>query len=421
MTEQCQIDIRPQESLADGPMTAATVRGLAPGTKIILRARTRDEAGVDWASWGTFLSDQTGAIDVSKQAPSPGTFAVPDPSALLWSMRPAGDVDRPVPLFEKNTAAPLEIEVSAEADGTTLSRTTIRRIFSLPEGRVVREPIDRGGVTGALFLPAGKGPYPAIICLSGSGGGFSEPRAALLAARGYAALALGYFNAGSLPKELQEIPVEFLERGIGWLEKHPSVDCSRLAVYGFSKGGELALLLGSLYPRIKAVAAVSGSSYVWQGLNFRRPSSSWARGGKEIPFLRMKVPLATMFKLLRGKTVAFRESYERGLRAAGGGGEAAIRVEKINGPVFLVAGTDDQVWPASDFADMIAEQLKKQGNRHPVEYLREEGAGHLVGLPYFPAAQVCRNLIFTSSAVDKSSLALIKAWDAMIVFLGKYL
>ncbi len=402
-------------------MTAVTVRGLTPSRKITLRARTRDEAGVDWVSWGTFLSDSSGSIDVSKQAPSAGTFAVPDPSALLWSMRPDGDQAQPVPLFEKSTVAPLEVEVSVEADGETLSRATIRRIFCPPESALVREPIDRDGVTGVLFLPTGKGPHPAVICLSGSGGGFSEPRAALLAARGYAAFALAYFNAGSLPKELQEIPLEFLERGIVWLKKHPGVDCNRLAVYGFSKGGELALLLGSLYPRIKAVAAVSGSSYVWQGLNFRRPSSSWTQGGKPIPFLRMKVPVTTMFQLFRGKTVAFRESYERGLRSAGGGGEATIRVENINGPSFLVAGTDDQVWPASDFADMIVSRLQQSGQRHPCEYIKEEGAGHLVGLPYLPAAQICRNLIFTSSAVENSSLALIKAWDAMIAFFGKHL
>jgi len=69
---------------------------------------------------------------------------------------------------------------------------------------------------------------------------------------------------GSLPKELYEIPVEFFERGLSWLEKHGSVDCERIAVYGYSKGGELSLLLGSLYSPIKAVAAFSGSSLVWQ-------------------------------------------------------------------------------------------------------------------------------------------------------------
>lgn len=415
------LEIRSEESLADRPLESVIARGLEPGGRVTLRARTRDEAGVEWASRGVFRADSSGTVDLSRQAPAEGTFAASDPSALLWAMRPDGDPSRPVPLFEKNTAAPLEVEVSVESGGGTLARAGVRRHFLPPGGSVRREAVDREGFAGALFLPAGKGPFPVVICLSGSGGGFSEPRAALLASRGYAAFALAYFNAGSLPRVLREVPLEFLEKGLGWLEGRSEVDSRRLAVYGFSKGGELALLLGSLYPRIRAVAAVSGAAHVWQGLDFRRPGSSWSRVGKPLPFLRMKVPLLTMFNLMRGRPVAFRESYERGLRCARDPLPALIPVEKIAGPVFLVAGTDDRVWPSAEYSDAIAERLERRGEGRVCEYLREEGAGHLVGLPYFPAAEVCRNLVFASSDLETSSRALIRAWDGMLAFLAKNL
>lgn len=421
MNDKCQIDIRPLESLADQPLTTVKISGLPPDHEAAVRAKAQDEEGVIWMSWGTFKSDESGSIDISKQAPLSGTFTKPDPSAILWSMRPGGDTTKTVPMFAKKTAAPLNIEVTVEINEEKFAKSTVKRIFSSQETRVIREPVDQEGVIGALFYPASKGPHPAVICLSGSGGGLNEPRASLLAAHGYAAFALGYFGVGSLPKELYEIPVEFFERGLSWLEKHESVDCERIAVYGYSKGGELSLLLGSLYSRIKAVAAFSGSSLVWQGLRFRRPSSSWTQEGKILPYVPMKVSLYTMFRLFRGKPVAFRESYEKGLRSAKNVAASAIRVEQINGPVFLVAGTDDQVWPAADFADTITERLKQHQHRYPCEYLREEGAGHLVCMPYLPSAEICRNLIFTSSNIELSSIAMVKAWHAMLDFFDKYL
>ncbi|MBM9519863.1 acyl-CoA thioesterase/BAAT N-terminal domain-containing protein [Desulforhopalus vacuolatus] len=421
MSDKCKIVIQPSESLADQPLMTFKICGLTPNHEVAIRARTQDEAGTTWMSWGTFQSDEAGSIDISKQAPLAGTFAIADPSAILWSMRPDGDTTNPVSMFEKKTVTPLSVKVSVEINEETVAQTTIVRIFSSKGTEVIREPVDQEGVTGTLFYPASKGPHPAVICLSGSGGGFNEPRASLLAAHGYAAFALAYFGAGSLPRELHEIPVEFIERGLSWLGQHNSVDCDRIAVYGYSKGGELALLLGSLYSQIKAVAAFSGSSFVWQGLRFGRPGSSWTQGGKTVPYLPMKVPLYTIFKLFLGKTVAFRESYTRGLRASKNLDTAAIRVEQINGPVFLVAGTDDQVWPAADFADTIAERLKQHEHQYPCKYFREKGAGHLVCMPYLPSAEVCRNLIFTSSNIEITSIVMIKTWDAMIDFFEEFL
>ncbi len=417
----CEIHVQPEVSLADRPLTSLRITNLEPHQQITLRAGTRDEAGVSWMSWGAFQSNQSGTVDLSRQSPLAGTLSKADPSAILWSMRPQGDMTRPVPMFEKNGVMPLSIDVSVEKDGKTLGRRTLKRVFHPEEPRVTREHIDREGITGTLFHPEGRGPHPAVIILSGSGGGISEPRAALMAAHGYAAFALAYFGVGSLPKELHEIPVEFIETGLSWLAEHGFVDGDRIGICGYSKGGELALLLGSLYPQIKAVAAFSGSAFVWQGIRFGRPSSSWTQGGQKLPCLPMKMPLSTLFRLLFGKTVAFRESYERGLKASRNVEPALIPVERIKGPIFLAAGTDDQVWPAANFADTIVDRLKQHRHPYPCQYLKEKGAGHLVCMPYLPGAQFSRNLIFTSSDPGLNALAAIKAWDAMVGFFEEFL
>lgn len=418
MNDECKIDIQPKESLADQPLATLKISNLPPHSEFTMRAKTQDEAEITWISWGVFKSDGSGLIDISKQIPLSGTFTVSDPSAILWSMHPNGEMVDPVPKFEKRTVAPLTITISIEKDKEILAQTTIERIFSQTKG-IVREPVDHEGMIGTLFYPENKGPHPVVICLGGSGGGYDETRASLLATHGYAAFALAYFGAGSLPDELSKIPVEFFERAISWLKEHDFVDSNKVAVYGYSKGGELALLLGSLYPQIRAVAAFSGSSFVWQGLKFGRPYSSWTQHEKELPYLPMKVPFFTILKLMFNKKIAFRESYERGVQSLGKSDAAAIRVEQINGPLFLVAGTDDQVWPATDFADIITERLKLSEYRYSYKYFKEEDAGHLVGLPYLPSAEVYKNLIFTSGNNKLSSVAMIKTWNEMIKFFDK--
>ncbi|MBN2585791.1 MAG: acyl-CoA thioesterase/BAAT N-terminal domain-containing protein [Candidatus Fermentibacteraceae bacterium] len=419
--EKTGIDIKPVESLADEPLTRALLSGLPPDTDITVRAAVHDEGSGLWASWGRYRSNGSGIIDLSEQTPSSGTISVADPSALLWSMRPEGDNDATVGMFEKNTLDPLVIEITAEKDGETVAGATITRSFVSRDRSVTREYVDGDGVTGTLFVPEGEGPFPVIVCLSGSGGGINEPRASLLANHGYAAFALAYFGAGSAPRELSEIPLEFFGRGIDWLKKHRSLDMDRLGLHGYSKGGELALLLGLLHPEVKAVAAFSGSAYVWQGLAFRRPAGSWSLGGRSLPYIPMKVPFKSMIRLMTGRKVAFRESYERGLRAVGDPGPFAIEAEKIQGPVLLVAGTDDKVWPSADFADAIVERLKQRDKNDGIVDIREEGAGHLVCLPYLPSAEVCRKLVFTSSDIDRSSRAMIKAWNAMLDLFREHL
>jgi dienelactone hydrolase len=105
--------------------------------------------------------------------------------------------------------------------------------------------------------------------VTGSEGGFrwAGTVAPLLACHGYAALALAYFDyqgMEGLPTSLMEIPLEYFERAIAWMGKQPQVNRDKLAVVGISKGGELALLLGSTFPEIKSVVAYVPSGVVWQ-------------------------------------------------------------------------------------------------------------------------------------------------------------
>src|SRR5436190_8911503 len=124
------------------------------------------------------------------------------------------------------------------------------------------------GIVGE-FHAAGPGRRPAMLVLGGSEGGLTSGAAGarLLAAQGYSALGLAYFQAPGLPSTLENIPLEYFMRAIDWLAQQPSVDPRRIGVLGGSKGAEMALLLASRDRRLKAVVAAAPSSVVWAGVD----------------------------------------------------------------------------------------------------------------------------------------------------------
>ena len=62
--------------------------------------------------------------------------------------------------------------------------------------------------------------------------------------------------------------------------------------------------------------------------------------------------------------------------------EAIIPVEKINGPVLLISGQDDRVWPSSLMSEMVIKRLKEHNHPHFFMHLSYKGAGHNIGVPY---------------------------------------
>jgi acetyl esterase/lipase len=62
---------------------------------------------------------------------------------------------------------------------------------------------------------------------------------------------------------------------------------------------------------------------------------------------------------------------------------AAIFVERIRGPVLLISGEDDRLWPSPVLAEIAAARLA--AHKHAVTHLRYPGAGHMIGPVGLPA------------------------------------
>ncbi len=269
------------------------------------------------------------------------------------------------------------MHLSAEIDGHEVAATDLVRFYLTPHGHW--RPVRDRGLVGTFFEAPGRGRHPALIVFGGSEGGivFSELQAALLASHGYDALALAYFDPTGalpgLPTSLESIPLEYFGTAIDWLGQQRSVDRHRLGVVGASRGGELALLLGTRYPQLKAVVARAPSSVVWSGIpNFTK--AAWTAHERPVPFL---IP-----KFGQGPT-GF-DWYLNALVDPSADPHATIPVERINGPVLLIDGADDQLWPSPQMAARVMERLRRRGHPYHDEQLSYPNTGHVIQFPFEP-------------------------------------
>ena len=302
-----------------------------------------------------------------------------------------------------------------------------RTIADVPDIRVTR--VDANGLVANFYQPVSDTRLPAVIVISGSDGGvetaswFGNP----LARHGYAALALAYFDMHTLPRYLVDIPLEYFKTAIDWLRTNPSVDPRRIAIVGASRGGEAALLAAATYPEISAVAAIVPSHVMWSGIHpdTSVPRAAWSHDGMPLPFLR--------FRYAPGST-SFLEGFVHSLTDQAAVDAALIAVERINGPVLLMSGTDDRVWPSSAMADRAIERLRDHAFAFPYEHVSYEGAGHAVLMPpwvmapsgnQWPPRQ--RELppwagqIQIGGTADANQKARADSWPRLVSFLGSSL
>ncbi len=201
--------------------------------------------------------------------------------------------------------------------------------------------VERDGFHGALYRPAAdRFPGKALIAFSGSDGRF--PLACKLAeifrGAGLTTLALAYWNAPGLPKQIAALPVEAVERPALWLR---SRGCEKVGLWGISKGGELALLAASLMPElISCVVAVSPMDMVCQAIDPGKkkplPGSSWSWRGAQLPYAPFDwSPGRVARDTLRAREPTLRPAYETA--AARPPEDARIPVERIAGPVLLLS------------------------------------------------------------------------------------
>ena len=242
-------------------------------------------------------------------------------------------------------------------------------------------------LVGSFGAP-GDGPLPGVLALGGSDGGIPSYLLDNLVPEGFACLALAYHRglAGAdlgalVPEAMFELPLERVEVGLRWLIDQPNVATTdgRVALVGFSKGAELALLAAATFPDLVGpVVAYTPSSVAWQGFSWTGaqhvPTSTWSFGGSGVPFL----PFGGAGPTFSDQGMRMFPMYDSGLDRTDALEDAAIRVERATGPILVVSGGDDAIWPAERMCRMLTERMERHGRGGDITHVHHPEAGHVL-------------------------------------------
>ena len=389
-----RLTISPDSAFLPEPVSICA-EGFEPGARITISARLVDDGGVVWRAEGAFVTDASGAADVAEAPSEGGTYSGIDAMGLFWSLQPESGVDRTFMINATERAhklgqpaldplKPAKFAFKASAQGSEASASLSQ--WRLGPGIDV-EPVRDGRLRGMVFKHrARKKARGAIMSLTGSGGGVEMNYAPVLASLGYDVLSLAYFAYEDLPLAISSIPLEYFAEGFEWMRRE--LGASKIAVQGASRGGELTVVLAAYFPQyvVGAIPIVpmyasspgwdpatgmAGPSWTWQGKDVPYAESAGAdsyedmkRIGDELPNGYPCTPwyLATM-------------------NAPKARAEAALPLERANGPILFISGEDDQMWPCTWGSNVAVDRLRAKGFKHSFRHLALRETGHLTPLP----------------------------------------
>ena len=243
-------------------------------------------------------------------------------------------------------------------------------------------PKETGVVETLLYLGPSDN-QPLIVTFGGGEGGIDWHRNHMkgkrdtLLQKGYAILAIGYFNADGTPRNLDRISLDAISDTIMNIAKRNKIDQSKIALIGSSKGGELVLNLGSRYKQYKAVIALSTSNVSFPAITWSANTSSWTYKGAEVSYVA--APLKTISPALKGDLFTAHSMMLEDKQAVK---NAEIEVENINGPILILSGKFDDQWPATSMSNKIIERLQQNNFKYYNQHIILDG-GHIEPLKHY--------------------------------------
>ena len=330
------------------------VTGLSAGEQVTVSAQATDAQQGTWRSAAVYTASQDGTVDLATAAPKSGSYRGKDGMGLFWSMTPVAPASQDqyfTPLVpQQQSGYPLTLSVTSSSGAKLASRTVTRQWMAKGETATTLT-LARDKVAGELFLPPPGTPrHAGVVVFGGSEGGMTQVYgAALLAAHGYPALSVAYFDWPGLPVVLDDIPLEYFETAGKILARQPQVDPAHILAMGYSRGSEAALLLADSFPALFHGAVVYSPSSEVNAASDDPSRDAWSLGSRGIS-------------------------------------PGPLILSHVSGPVLAFAGDQDSIWGSASSANAIVAELTMMHDRYRHQAFIYQGAGHGEGMqPYQPA------------------------------------
>lgn len=422
------ISITPNNCLADDEVKIH-VQGLQSNQKVTLYAvLERSDVG-NFDSYAHYTASQDGTIDLGKDISTGGTYTGIEPMGLFWSMKPSknmrptdrflvNDIENPIVTSFRVFDSHLKYEyfLSSEywSTGEALAKAFVRRWYKRPEVR--RVPVRWKKVRGILFIPKGKGPFPALIDIFGLAGRYGrliEYRASLFASRGYLCLALAYFDYDDLPTYWNGdgVDLEYFEEAKDFLQSRPETNQNEIGIVGTSFGGMLALACASYIPGFKCAVSINGPVFVYR-TNMRYKGRTW-----EPKFGNLDNTFEENGAVAEKYCFDDDYDFERN-------GNSLIDFCGSNKSFLFIFGKDDNAFNNVKAA-AVTEKLIQKGNGD-YKIVSYPGAGHFLEPPHFPLTSKTYFKFLTTyrswgGQPKEHARAQELAWTEILSFLDKHL
>ncbi|XP_023270653.1 acyl-coenzyme A thioesterase 1-like [Seriola lalandi dorsalis] len=408
-SSQIRLKILPSVRCLFDKMVQIKVEGLAPLKPVELRSKLVDDRGVIFKASAQYKADETGQVDVCNAPSLGGSYTGVEPMGLFWAMAPDTPHSK---LLKKNVLSPTQVEIAALCGetGELLSSETNERGY-MTEG-MKRIPVQEGRIRGVLFIPPGKGPFPGIVDLYTLGGGLTEPRASLLANKGFVVLALAYYGYQGLPKNPTNLDLEYFEEGVTYLRRQPEVKGPGIGIISVSHSGALALSMSSFLSGISATVFINGcSANTVIPLHYK---------DTVIPALP---PVIKNVKITDSGLVDIRDALPD--PALEKNRASLIPIERASCQFLFAASEDDHNWNSAFFAQQAAATLRNHG-KESFQLVTYPKAGHFLEVPHMPYcpsdfhAAVGRAVVFGGEPKAHSE-AQLDLWERVQEFFKSHL
>ncbi|KAM7422315.1 hypothetical protein PAMA_010402 [Pampus argenteus] len=369
----------PVRALIDEPIS---IKGhfLTPHSPVTLCAQMHCEDGDLWEAFAHYNTNADGTVNLSRDHSVGGSYLGCAPMGLFWALQPAPGEREGLRLRKKNIATPYVVHMSLldghvtprERQSAELAAVTTERWYVAPG--VKRIDVRQNGIVGTLFLPPGRGPFPAMLDLWGMGGGLIEYRSALFASKGYASLSLAYFGHKDLPAPQSSINVgdAYFKSAYRLLQDHPQVCADRVGIIGLSFGVYLTLRI-AIHIGVKPSCLICINGPVGSTIKLLDQDGRTESFGSDQKYWMYDD---------QGH-VSFRDiSLPANLSS-----ESKVKIENITCPLMYIVGEDDLSSSSIENANLIEETLKAAGKSQLFTHLSYPGAGHLIEPPYSPNAR----------------------------------
>ena len=243
------------------------------------------------------------------------------------------------------------------------------------------------GFVGHLAEPNG-GDKAVIIVMGGEqsilpGIKFAER----FADYGITGLSVSLFGAEGLPESPNSIPVDMFLPAAQYLRTKKGIE--HISIYGQSMGSIFAVLAAQYIGGFENLILVSPTHVPFEGTlkdkktMTGRSVATWK--GSDIPFVtadfsKVKAGKYQKHPDAKCKVTGMWAAYHDAYKDAAKVNEARLSVEKSDARVLLIAGDEDEAWPAEYSVREIEKDLKSVGYDKDVKVIVYPHGSHLNGL-----------------------------------------